>query len=242
MLFLLQHAPSSGLISQKLLSQFSLDLEIRIDGGGSVVVLYSDGRVYLDRYHCDVVDQRLAQHIHKGNEDGLLINSVAPCSNLWALIMDSCTGITSQVYQLSPSFLNKIMQQWEKSCYIGVIACANNESSLVKGSISLLWQLREPNGQLLCPVALDSLTSEGMHKRWDAGYMITLTASTSNQAAFVLSIREENLQMIHRTHFALLCILAHMSRAMAVYASQSGANIRVKLIWINARVSTKSLI
>ncbi|KAJ0581802.1 putative papain-like cysteine peptidase superfamily [Helianthus annuus] len=74
-----------------------------------------------------------------------------------------------------------------------------------------------------------------MHKRWDAGYMITLTASTSNQAAFVLSIREENLQMIHRTHFALLCILAHMSRAMAVYASQSGANIRVKLIWINAR-------
>ncbi|KAJ0581801.1 hypothetical protein HanRHA438_Chr04g0186991 [Helianthus annuus] len=93
MLFLLQHAPSSGLISQKLLSQFSLDLEIRIDGGGSVVVLYSDGRVYLDRYHCDVVDQRLAQHIHKGNEDGLLINSVAPCSNLWALIMDSCTGL-----------------------------------------------------------------------------------------------------------------------------------------------------
>ncbi|KAJ0568366.1 hypothetical protein HanRHA438_Chr06g0283841 [Helianthus annuus] len=93
MLFLLQHAPSSGLISQKLLSQFSLDLEIRIDGGGSVVVLYSDGRVYLDRYHCDVADQRLAQHIHKGNEDGLLISSVAPCSNLWALIMDSCTGL-----------------------------------------------------------------------------------------------------------------------------------------------------
>ncbi|KAF5792274.1 putative papain-like cysteine peptidase superfamily [Helianthus annuus] len=77
--------------------------------------------------------------------------------------------------------------------------------------------------------------NEGMHKRWDAGYRITLTASTSNQAAFVLSIREENLQMIHRTHFALLCFLAHMSRAMAMYASQSGANIRVKLIWINAR-------
>ncbi|KAJ0916765.1 putative papain-like cysteine peptidase superfamily [Helianthus annuus] len=186
MLFLLQHAPSSGLISQKLLSQFSLDLEIRIDGGGSVVVLYSDGRVYLDRLG---IDQRLAQHIHKGNEDGLLISSVAPCSNLWALIMDSCTGITSQVYQLSPSFLNKVL----------------------------------------------NVLGEGMHKRWDAGYMITLTASTSNQAAFVLSIREENLQMIHRTHFALLCILAHMSRAMAVYASQSGANIRVKLIWINAR-------
>ncbi|MFS7927089.1 hypothetical protein Hanom_Chr04g00304811 [Helianthus anomalus] len=153
------------------------------------------------RYHCDVADQRLSQHIDKGNEDGLLIRSVASCSNLWALIMDSCTGITSQVYQLSLSFLNK------------------------KGSISLLWQLRELDGQLsrgagfsdqvktfLLLWNFNVYPSEVMHKRWDAGYRITLTASTSNQAAFVLSIREENLHMIHRTHFALLCFLAHMSR------------------------------
>ncbi|MFS7968937.1 hypothetical protein Hanom_Chr09g00803301 [Helianthus anomalus] len=124
------------------------------------------------RYHCDVADQRLAQHIDKGNEDGLLIRSVASCSNLWALIMDSCTG-----------------------------------------SISLLWQLRELDGQLsrgagfsdqvktfLLLWNFNVYPSEVMHKRWDAGYRITLTASTSNQAAFVLSIREENLQMIHRTH------------------------------------------
>ncbi|KAJ0533776.1 hypothetical protein HanIR_Chr09g0412281 [Helianthus annuus] len=45
----------------------------------------------LRRYHCDVADQRLAQYIDKGNEDGLLISSVASCSNLWALIMDSGT-------------------------------------------------------------------------------------------------------------------------------------------------------
>ncbi|MFS8026879.1 hypothetical protein Hanom_Chr16g01491851 [Helianthus anomalus] len=43
------------------------------------------------QYHCDVADQRLAQHIDKGNEDGLFISSVASCSNLWALIMDSGT-------------------------------------------------------------------------------------------------------------------------------------------------------
>ncbi|KAJ0753001.1 hypothetical protein HanPI659440_Chr09g0330791 [Helianthus annuus] len=43
------------------------------------------------QYHCDVADQRLAQYIDKGNEDGLLISSVASCSNLWALIMDSGT-------------------------------------------------------------------------------------------------------------------------------------------------------
>ncbi|MFS7937377.1 hypothetical protein Hanom_Chr05g00426841 [Helianthus anomalus] len=85
-------------------------------------------------------------------------------------------------------------------------------------------------------VELDLLyPSEGMHKRWDAEYRITLTAATSNQAAFVLSIREENLQMIHMTHFAHLCFLANMSRPMIVYASRSCANIRVKLIWNNAR-------
>ncbi|KAM0069131.1 hypothetical protein Hdeb2414_s0002g00080821 [Helianthus debilis subsp. tardiflorus] len=141
------------------------------------------------RYHCDVADQRLAQYIDKGNEDGLLISSVASCSNLWALIMDSGT--------VSPlKFTNSLPHL------------------STRGSISLLWQLREPDGQLLCPVVeLDLLyPSKGMHKRWAAGYRITLTASTSNQAAFVLSIREENLQMIHKTHFALLCFLAHMSR------------------------------
>ncbi|MFS7994553.1 hypothetical protein Hanom_Chr12g01107421 [Helianthus anomalus] len=124
------------------------------------------------RYHCDVADQRLAQHIDKGNEDGLLIRSVASCSNLWALIMDSCT----------------------ERFNITVMATARTRWAIVP-----LWNF-------------NVYPSEVMHKRWDAGYRITLTASTSNQAAFVLSIREENLQMIHRTHFALLCFLAHMSR------------------------------
>lgn len=51
---------------------------------------------------------RLAQHIEKGNEDGLFISSVASCSNLWALIMDAGTGFTAQVYELSPYFLHKV--------------------------------------------------------------------------------------------------------------------------------------
>lgn len=38
-------------------------------------------------------------------------------------------------------------------------------------------------------VELDFLyPSEGIHKRWDAGYRITATAATWDQAAFVLSI------------------------------------------------------
>lgn len=54
---------------------------------------------------------RIPQHIEKGNEDGLFISSVASCSNLWALIMDAGTGFTTQVYQISPLFLNKVLKQ-----------------------------------------------------------------------------------------------------------------------------------
>lgn len=60
------------------------------------------------RYHYNVADNRLLQHIQKGNEDGLFISSVASSSNLWALIMDAGTGFTSQVYELSHYFLHKV--------------------------------------------------------------------------------------------------------------------------------------
>jgi hypothetical protein len=55
-----------------------------------------------------VADERLSQHIVKGNEDGLFISSVASCASLWALIMDAGTGFTAQVYELSSSFLHKV--------------------------------------------------------------------------------------------------------------------------------------
>jgi hypothetical protein len=47
----------------------------------------------------------------KGNEDGLFISSVACSSNQWALIMDAGTGFTSQVYNLSNYFLQKVSNQ-----------------------------------------------------------------------------------------------------------------------------------
>lgn len=55
-----------------------------------------------------MADARLAQHIEKGNEDGLHISCVASSQNLWALIMDAGTGFTTQVYELSPYFLHKV--------------------------------------------------------------------------------------------------------------------------------------
>ena len=63
------------------------------------------------RYHYNVADSRLTQHVEKGNEDGLYISSVASCTNLWALIMDAGTGFTAQVYELSHVFLHKVCLQ-----------------------------------------------------------------------------------------------------------------------------------
>jgi len=70
------------------------------------------------RYHYNVADGRLAQHVERGIADGLLISCVASCSNLWALIMDAGTGFTNQVYKLSPFFLHKV-----KLYMMYIIAC-----------------------------------------------------------------------------------------------------------------------
>jgi len=48
------------------------------------------------RYHYNVANTRVEQHVDKGNDDGLYISSVACCQDLWALIMDAGTGFTAQ--------------------------------------------------------------------------------------------------------------------------------------------------
>ena len=49
------------------------------------------------RYHYNVANTRVEQHVEKGNQDGLYISSVACCHELWGLIMDAGTGFQQQV-------------------------------------------------------------------------------------------------------------------------------------------------
>jgi hypothetical protein len=72
----------------------------------NLIVKYIASFVF--RYHYNVADSRLHQHIEKGNQDGLYISSVASSANFWALIMDAGTGFCSQVYELSHVFLHKV--------------------------------------------------------------------------------------------------------------------------------------
>ena len=64
------------------------------------ITVYNAHRPMKQRYHYNVANTRVEQHVEKGNDDGLFISSVGCCQELWALIMDAGTGFTAQVYNL----------------------------------------------------------------------------------------------------------------------------------------------
>ncbi|XP_065861739.1 casein kinase 1-like protein HD16 isoform X1 [Euphorbia lathyris] len=134
------------------------------------------------RYHYNVADGRLAQHVDRGIADGLLISSVASSSNLWALIMDAGTGFTSQVYELSPIFLHKewIMDQWEKNYYISSIAGATNGSSLVVMSKGTQYTQQSYK-------VSDSFPFKWINKKWREGFHVTSMATAGSRWGVVMS-------------------------------------------------------
>ncbi|KAG4923014.1 hypothetical protein AAZX31_18G280900 [Glycine max] len=134
------------------------------------------------RYHYNVADARLAQHVERGIADGLLISCVASCSNLWALIMDAGTGFSSQVYKLSPFFLHKewIMEQWEKNYYITSIAGANNGSSLVVMSKGTQYTQQSYK-------VSDSFPFKWINKKWREGFHVTSMATAGSRWGVVMS-------------------------------------------------------
>ncbi|KAJ4755707.1 Casein kinase I-like protein [Rhynchospora pubera] len=134
------------------------------------------------RYHYNVADARLSQHVLRGNEDGLLISCVASYQNLWALIMDAGTGFISQVYELSPYFLHKewIMEQWEKNYYITSIAGSNNGSSLVVMSKATAFTQQSYK-------VSESFPYKWINKKWKEGFHVTSMATSGNRWAIVMS-------------------------------------------------------
>ncbi|KAK8618819.1 hypothetical protein V6N13_132798 [Hibiscus sabdariffa] len=146
------------------------------------ISVYNAHRPMKQRYHYNVSDGRLAQHVEKGNEDGLFISSVASCENLWAVIMDAGTGFSAQVHQLSSYFLHKewIMEQWEKNYYISAIAGATDGCSLVvmsKGT-SYLQQSYKVS---------DSFPFKWINKKWREGFYVTSMATSGSRWAVVMS-------------------------------------------------------
>ncbi|CAI0409859.1 unnamed protein product [Linum tenue] len=146
------------------------------------ISVYNARRPMKQRYHYNVADGRLAQHVERGIADGLLISCVASCSNLWALIMDAGTGFTSQVYELSPFFLHKewIMEQWEKNYYISSVAGANNGSSLVVMSKGTQYTQQSYK-------VSDSFPFKWINKKWKEGFHVTSMATAGSRWGIVMS-------------------------------------------------------
>ncbi|KAK7343248.1 hypothetical protein VNO77_11848 [Canavalia gladiata] len=134
------------------------------------------------RYHYNVADARLGQHVERGIADGLLISCVSSCSNLWALIMDAGTGFTSQVYKLSPFFLHKewIMEQWDKNYYITSIGGANNGSSLVVMSKGTQYTQQSYK-------VSESFPFKWINKKWREGFHVTSMATAGSRWGIVMS-------------------------------------------------------
>ncbi|XP_019194625.1 PREDICTED: casein kinase 1-like protein HD16 isoform X2 [Ipomoea nil] len=146
------------------------------------ISVYNSHRPKKQRYHYNVSDARLPQHIDKGYEDGLFISSVSSATNLWALILDAATGFTHQVHELSPSFLHKewIMEQWEKNYYITALAGSTNGNSLVVMSKGTQYFQQSYK-------VSDQFPFKWINKKWKEGFYITSMATAGSQWAIVMS-------------------------------------------------------
>ncbi|CAM8949676.1 unnamed protein product [Rhodiola kirilowii] len=146
------------------------------------ISIYNARQPMKQRYHYNVADGRLAQHVERGIADGLFISCVSSCSNLWALIMDAGTGFTHQVYELSPVFLHKewIMEQWEKNYYISSIAGSANGGSLVVMSKGTQYTQQSYK-------VSDSFPYKWINKKWREGFHVTSMATAGNRWGVVMS-------------------------------------------------------
>jgi serine/threonine protein kinase len=146
------------------------------------ISVYNAHRPMKQRYHYNVANNRVAQHVDKGNEDGLFISSVACCQDLWALIMDAGTGFSQQVYTLNPQFLPKdwIMEKWEEGFYITAMAGSVGGSSLVVMSKGTSYTQQSYK-------VSDSFPFKWINKKWREGFFVTAMATSHSRWAVVMS-------------------------------------------------------
>ncbi|MBA0555161.1 hypothetical protein Golob_014217, partial [Gossypium lobatum] len=173
------------------------------------ISIYNSRTSMKQRYHFNVMDSRLNQHVEKGKEDGLYISCVASSSNLWAIVMDAGTGYTSQVYELSPIFLHKewIMEQWEKNYYITSVAGACNGSALIDqlsmtvsydyvvikldaGNADISFLLMATKGTPYTQQSYkvtDVFPFKWINKKWKEGFSVTSMTAAGNKWGIVMS-------------------------------------------------------
>ncbi|CAH9102404.1 unnamed protein product [Cuscuta europaea] len=146
------------------------------------ISVYNARHPMKQRYHFNVAESRIRQHVEKGREDGLYISSVASGANLWAIVMDGGTGFSSQCFELSDVFLHKdwIMEQWDKNYYISSLAGTDNGHSLV------VMSKGTPYTQQSYKVG-DSFPFKWINKKWKEGFFVTSMATAGSRWCVVMS-------------------------------------------------------
>jgi len=148
------------------------------------------------RYHYNVTEVRLHQHVENGNEDVLYIRCVASCTNRWAIIMDAYTGFTMQVYDLSSVLQHKdwIMEQEEENYYISAIVGATNGSSLVVMSKGTPYTQKSYKFN-------DYFPFKWIGKKWKEGFSVTLMTTFGSRWVIVMSRNAEFLNHVVELDF-----------------------------------------
>ena len=146
------------------------------------ITIYNAHRPMKQRYHYNVANSRIEQHVDKGNDDGLFISSVSCAQELWALIMDAGTGFNAQVWELSTQFLPKdwILEQWDDGYYITALAGSATGSALV------IMSKGTPYTQQSYKVS-DSFPFKWINKKWKEGFYVTSMATSGTRWAVVMS-------------------------------------------------------
>ncbi|GAV79502.1 LOW QUALITY PROTEIN: Pkinase domain-containing protein/Aldedh domain-containing protein [Cephalotus follicularis] len=146
------------------------------------ISVYNSRSSMKQRYHYNVMDLKLDQHVDKGRSDGLYISCVASSTNLWAIVMDGGTGFTSQVYELSPIFLPKewIMEQWDKNYYITSVAGALNGTAMVVMSKGTSYTQQSYK-------VSDVFPFKWINKKWKEGFSVTSMTTSGSKWGVVMS-------------------------------------------------------
>ncbi|GAB4816588.1 hypothetical protein N2152v2_003634 [Parachlorella kessleri] len=193
------------------------------------ITVYNAHRPMKQRYHYNVANNRVQQHVEKGNDDGLYISSVACCQDLWALIMDAGTGFQQQVYELSQQFLPKdwIMEKWEEGFYITAMAGSNTGNSLV------VMSKGTPYTQQSYKVS-DSFPFKWINKKWKEGFFVTAMATSHTRWAVVMSRNAGFVDQVRGMDSYGICCLLVISRSAGFVDQVRGVD-SYGICWVMSR-------
>lgn len=181
--------------SQQMHPLVSLDALPQLFAAGKVTAFASAVAVEVDAHPRQAWTHGVGfseSWIQAREAQGYHITSVAMVDAELLVVMDQGTPLGRQTTLLADGEFPFawIRRQWEDGFRVTALAAGPSSWAVVMTcATDIVTQA----------VELDFVyPSEGIHRRWDAGYRVTCGAATSDQVAFVLSLRSHEAQTVDR--------------------------------------------